>query len=384
MDRRKKSPGVRARGKSIQIDFTWSGIRFRERINIEPTPANIAYASRKREAIRHDIEKGSFSFAEHFPDSPRTRIFSKRYNSTIGDALDLWLKSSQNTCALSSWMDYRSAIEFHLKPQFGSLQLVDLTSSDVKAWIGGLLISSKRISNVLTPLRGVFEDAFNDGLIASNPLTRVHTKAKRPDDPDPLDLDEQEALLTATREPQIRNLFQFAFWTGLRPSEYIALRWEDVDVRKGIVRVQRARVRKQIKGPKTNSGYREVKLLRQALEALELQKTHTYLQGQEIFFNPRLNERWSDACPIRKTAWLPTLKRAGIRARRLYETRHTYASVMLTAGEDPFWVSRQMGHQSLQQTLKAYARWIPNVNQRGGDRVEEILAQHRHNRALSN
>ncbi len=384
MDRRKKSAGVRARGKSIQIDFTWSGKRFRERINIEPTSPNLAYASRKREAIRHEIEKGTFSFAQHFPDSPRARIFSARHNPTIGDALDRWLKVSQKTCALSTWMNYRSAVEFHLKPTFGSLQLTDLTSSEVKAWIGGLLISSKRISNVLTPLRGIFDDAFNDRLIDANPLTRVHTKAKRPDDPDPLDFEEQEALLAATREPEIRNLFQFAFWTGLRPSEYIALLWEDIDFRKGIIRVQRARVRKQIKEPKTNSGYREVKILRQAAEALESQRSHTYLIGREIFLNPRLREPWSDACPIRKTAWLPALKRAGIRARRLYETRHTYASVMLSAGEDPFWVSRQMGHQSLQQTLKAYARWVPNVNQSGGNRVELILAQHRHSKVLTN
>ncbi len=113
----------------------------------------------------------------------------------------------------------------------------------------------------------MLDRALNDGLITSNPLDKlvlsklVDKKTRTSDwQVDPFDLEEIKAILTEAKE-QARNLFQFAFYSGLRTSELIALEWGDIDWLEGMVRVSRAVVLKKEKGTKTKSGQRDVLLL---------------------------------------------------------------------------------------------------------------------------
>src|SRR5712691_8864440 len=134
MDRRK---GVRARsGSGIQIDFTYRGQRCRETLGglDSKKKAHVEHAQRKREAILFEIAKGTFNYAEHFPNSRRARLYSGRGNVTVGAALDRFLQAAQRRCEYSTWRDYRSAVEFHLKPQFGDRLVADITVSEIKAW----------------------------------------------------------------------------------------------------------------------------------------------------------------------------------------------------------------------------------------------------------
>lgn len=375
MDRRK---GVRARGdSSIQLDFTYKGARCRETLKLRPTDANLLFASRKREVILYEIAQGSFEYAKHFPNSPKARRYSSTSLQTVAQALDDWLRIARTRCEQSTLRDYQSAIEYHLKPVFGKKLIAELTAPDIRNWISFLKISPKRINNVLVPLRGVLGDAFADGLIDRNPGERIKNLPTRPEEPDPLSPGEIEALLAAC-DGQIRNLFQFAIWTGLRTSELIAVRWGDIDWLKSVVRIRRANVRKQMKVPKTKAGERDVKLLSGALAALETQKQYTLLHGKEIFFNPRTNSPWETDGQVRKTAWQHAVKRSGIRDRNPYQTRHTFASLCLTAGENIAWVARQLGHKDIAMTLKRYARYIDGVDASGGDKVTALLSQPRH------
>ena len=132
---------------------------------------------------------------------------------------------------------------------------------------------------------------------------------------DPFNRDEISAILKAAHHPQIKNLFQFAFFTGLRTSELLALEWRDIDLNRGCVRVSRAMVRKQVKGTKTEAGLREVMLLEPALEALQAQMDFTLKEEQYIFHNPRTNQAWETDHQIRRTAWSYAIERAGVRYR---------------------------------------------------------------------
>jgi integrase len=174
-------------------------------------------------------------------------------------------------------------------------------------------------------------------------------------------------------EGQARNLVQFAFWTGMRTSELVALDWTAVDFVRGTVRVSKAQtqVSSEAEVPKTVAGPRDVKLLQPVLQALEAQKQHTWLNGQEVFQNPRTCQRWAGDQPIRKTMWMPALKRGGVRYRFPYQTRHTYASMMLSAGEHPMWVAAQMGHADWTMIARVYGRWMPEADPNAGDRAQE-------------
>lgn len=176
---------------------------------------------------------------------------------------------------------------------------------------------------------------------------------------------------------QARNMMQFAFWTGLRTNELVALEWGDIDWLREEVMVSRAMTQAgkgKAETTKTAAGRRSVKLLQPALKALKAQKAHTFLADAEVFQNPRTLERWAGDGPIRKTMWVPAMKKSGVRYRRPYQTRHTYASMMLSAGEHPMWVAKQMGHTDWTMIARVYGRWIPETNNTAGLKAVEAFA----------
>ena len=177
--------------------------------------------------------------------------------------------------------------------------------------------------------------------------------------------------MNACRDPQHRNLFEFAFWTGLRTSELVALTWEDIDFLRNEARINKARTQ-DAEAPettKTRQGVRDIKLLAPALAALQRQKTITFLAGGVIFRDPRTGEPWTGDEPIRQGPWKTALKKAGVRYRRPYQTRHTYASMMLTAGEPLGWVANQMGHRDLTMLARCYGRWIKSATPDVGNKA---------------
>jgi integrase len=136
-------------------------------------------------------------------------------------------------------------------------------------------------------------------------------------------------------------------------------------------------------GTKTEAGRREVKLLAPAREALKAQKAYTYLKGAEVFQSPLTGERWTGDRRIREGMWTSGLKRAKVRYRNPYQTRHTYASMMLTAGESVMWVASQMGHTDWSLTAKRYARWIPSDMPDAGSKAEKLWSPSGHHATAS-
>lgn len=352
--------GITIRGNSAQIAFTYQGIRCRETIPIPSTKAAQKELILKRQAILYEISIGTFDYSKHFPHSKRANEFRKtrpdRY--TIKEALKSWLQRNQAKLQKSTLQDYNSAIYHHLIPTFGDLTIAELTASKVKEWLSELPCSNKRKSNILTPLRQTFEDLYHDEIIDKNPLQRVKNLPNITREPEPFTQDEIAKILNELTG-QARNLIQFAFHSGLRTSELIALRWQDVDFENNRVFISNAYVRGQLKDTKTKSGKREVMLQPQAKEALLNQKTFTGKQNEIVFHDPHTNQPWRNDQPIRKKIWIPTLKRANIKYRNPYQTRHTFASMLLSRGENPMFVAQQMGHKDWGQIRKVYGRWIP-------------------------
>lgn len=325
------------RGKSIQLDFYYKGVRCRETLRLPPTKPNVRHAERMMATIQHEIAIGTFRYSKHFPNSPKAELFdnAQAASATVGEALDRYLEGLKPTLEYSTYRDYDSAIRHYLQPVFGNIPLRELSTRQIRKWIAGLVISAKRINNILIPLRGMLAEAYADGIIERNPMDRIRNLAVPTEEPDPFTPEEIHAILAACTDPQHRNLFQFAFWTGLRTSEMIALEWKDIDWRRGVVRVMRASVRKRIKGAKIRAGERDVLLLSPALEALNAQRPYTELRHGRVFHNPRTGEPWETDGQIRKTAWTHILRQAGVRYRNPYQTRHTFASTLLSAGENP-------------------------------------------------
>jgi integrase len=364
---------------SIGLDFYYRGVRCRERIKLPPTPRNQAYARNLLGQIKVEIAKGTFDYARHFPHSPKVKLFAAPAPAselaTIEQGLRAWLARKRPDIEHTTAIDYRRAIDRTLVPAFGALKQSELTRRKVRDWMAlHPDLSAKRLNNVLSPLRQMYAELLADEIIDENPLhdlVIVRRKAvKEVDDIDPFTPSEIATLL-ASATGQFRNMIAFGVGSGFRwPSEVIALRWADVDLKAGTARVRAAYVRKKRKGPKTPAGNRTVQLAPIAIEALEAQREHTRLKGDMVFEDPDRMGPWGGDGAVRKRFWDPLIKATGIRPRPGRQLRHTYASTMLSAGEPLRWVSHQIGHLDPSVTARVYSRFIaevaPDVGLKGG------------------
>lgn len=372
---------TQASSSSYEIAFTYQGIRCRERIKLKPSPANRKRVEHHLGAINDAIYKGTFNYSETFPDSPRRFQFLERQGDALltEDYFDNWLEYKAKHLKASTLQGYTKAINNQIVPHFLGKPIGEIKRTDVKLWLSNMKCSNKRLANIQSVLRTALQDAVMDELIETNPLYgwSYETKdaPKKVDDVDPFNTEEQEAILKEL-SGQSRNLIQFNFWTGMRPSEVIALEWDDIDWRRGVIIVSKALTQAALEAesPKTKSGNREVKILKPALDALLDQKQYTLIKNKEIFQNPRTGERWNGDQAIRKTLWSPALKKAKVRYRRPYQTRHTYASMMLTAGESIAWLANQMGHADWGMLRSIYAKFIKDSIPDAGDRAVKMFS----------
>ena len=383
--------GVKAASEtSIEISFQYQGRRCRERLPLKPTAANLKRAEQHRAAILHAIATGVFDYTATFPNSERASQYadSPAQVLSVEKYLSDWLDARKPTLKSSTYQGYRSIVDGQLIPQFGASKLSELKWAAVKNWLASLggdtPVSNKRLSNIQSCLRSALNDAVDDEILDENFMRGRHYRRQvQPaedgddDEVDPFTPEEQAAILSHLPD-QTRNYALLALWTGLRPSEQIALNWSDIDFARGVVFVRKA-ITRAAKGvaelPKTKSSRREVKILPPALQALSDQKTHTWVGAKphgEVFRNPGTGERWSSSQAVQKI-WATALKRAGVRYRRPYQMRHTFASMMLSAGEHPMWVAQQMGHKDWAMIIRVYGKWMPSADPNAGSRAVDLF-----------
>ncbi|EPG6438527.1 DUF3596 domain-containing protein [Klebsiella aerogenes] len=354
-------------GETINITFTYKGVKCREPLsNLEVNSKNIKYAERTLGEIHNKIERGTFNYGEHFPRSARLKIFG---NASTGKTVKVYLEEYLVICetrklspsTIGGYKKCLNALEsLHIFPAS------ELTPAALKTWIQSQKTTLKTIRNQLSFLRSALDEAVTDGVLQINPVSLVtasrYQSSKTDEESDyivdPLSPAEVEALLHAAGNKQWENLFRFAIETGMRSSELCALRWRDIDFIGKTAHVQNASVVGVIKGTKTKAGTRKIELTDEALYALTCQKPFTFMKDAMVFEDPKTESPWAGADAIRKKAWVPTLRKAGIRYRNPYQTRHTFATRHISRGANLFWLASQMGHKGPEMLFRHYGRYL--------------------------
>lgn len=364
---------VQVRPTSIRIKFFLEGVMHFATLTVNgkpmaPTAGNLAYAEKTGVKIAQSLAAGNFSWVEYFPDSAQAKEQAQAAAApvnTFGKVADSWLKS-KGQLEDATRDQYKNAVALWKRILGEHTAFERLTYQTLAAKIGGHpWASAKSCNNYLIPLRGIFEFNFHGPVAMQNPLLNIRNMKVVKKLPDPLTAAERDSILEhmgQQYDPRIGAYFAFAFYTGMRPEELIALQWGDVDFNARMVRVQRVKTFKgtEREGSKTHA-VRDVDLVAGALEALQTMKRYTFLKQDgttPIFEHPVTGRPFHDERSQRETFWAPTLRRLGIRSRRCYATRHTYATVLLMHGVPPAYIAHQLGHVDSKQVHEKYARWI--------------------------
>jgi integrase len=240
----------------------------------------------------------------------------------------------------------------------------------------------------------VLDLAYDRGYLDRNPHGWVTLQPERRSDVDPFSFDEQTRLLESLPQPEKgfrkscpnfwRNYFIVAFDTGLRPSEQLALKWAPdpeqpdrssyVDFERKKLFIRQGIVRGEMTDLKTKASHRVVDMLPTVEMALQNQQVASMSATGYVFCSATGGTL--DLGNIRKRIWYPTLKRASLRTRDLYQTRHSFASLMLQAGEDPTWIARMMGHTTTRMLFERYSAFIRHRTRQDGAAYLQALTRH--------
>lgn len=259
----------------------------------------------------------------------------------------------------SAVRSYEAALRVHVLPELGPRKLADVQRRDVQRLADELLAGGRdpsTIRNALMPLRVIYRRAIEDGDIAVNPCAGLRLPANR-GKRDRIVAPEQAASLLESLSDDDRALWALALYAGLRRGELMALRWRDVDLAGGVIRVERAWDEKSavFVEPKSRAGRRKVPIpgvLRDILVERRLDASGELVVGRAQGGAP---VDGGAAAERAQRAW----RRAGLEPITFHEARHTFASLMIAAGVNARALASYMGHASVTITYDRYGHLMP-------------------------
>ena len=318
---------------------------------------------------------------------------------TLDEYLDQWLVTAKMRVREETYFGYEASLRRYVRPALGSKKIGELNPLELQALYTEMLgkgLSARTVRYTHTILSSALKQAVKWGLLVRNPASLVELPRQSRKEMLCLSPEEAERFLNAAAEDRFGVLFAFALATGMRPEEYFGLQWKDVDLQSGIVTVQRTLVwRTQGSGwyfsePKTPRSRRSIPLPRSILNSLiehKRRQAEERLRAGPKYKNLDLVFATRKGGPLlRHHLWRlhfkPILRRAGLNeALRLYDLRHSCATLLLAANENPKVVSERLGHANISLTLDTYSHVLPSMQQAASEKLENLVfAKVAHNR----
>lgn len=384
----------RASDSTTQITFTYKDVVCKERLKIVPSDSGLEEANNKLQAVKDAIKYEYFDYATSFPKSNKRHKFETTSGVEFGTYLKKWYKKELSGSLRTSTMAGYSSIVNTLadkKDGLGSYHIEEIQPDLVRSFLTDYTypkgkkpditwqkLTTKTIKNYRIVLNGVLDHAQDKKIIHGyiNPLRGMKVIKGLPSQSkeaiNPLLDYEMNLILNECGEGQLRNILSFAIWTGVRPAELVAITWRDVSWKEKKIWIKRSRGQRangHNEKLKTGSAYRWIKILPDVEIALKEQKKYTYDEKKsEIFHNPNTGKRWLSKTLYEnfKRVLLKVAKEHDIPYRYLYQTRHTFASMMVGKKESLNWVADRMGHASPKQTLDTYSKYQEEADPNAG------------------
>ena len=317
--------------------------------------------------------------------------YGRAKDYTVGGWLEVWYENyAKIKMRPSSYLTYRGYIDNHIKPNIGNIPLGGLTTLDLQGLYRKLLeggrvdrlesqkqpkgLSAKTVRNIHQIISSALKLAVDQRLLARNPadgcaLPKVERKEMQT-----LPAAQLTSFLREAKESGVFALYYIDLTTGLRRGKLLGLKWEDVDLEKGELRVRRQIGRiggEVIEMPlKTKNAYRTLPLSADAIGVLKEQKWKA--GGSPWVFPSPTGGPMSPDSVLHMLHRV--LKRAGLPEVRFHDLRHTFATLALQNGVDIKTVSGMLGHFSAGFTLDTYAHVTTSAKREAANTMGNVLS----------
>ncbi len=362
--RRNHEGSITRRGDSVRIQFSVDGRRY------SVTAPTEREAKRKmRERIRQ-VEGGTLP--------PRERLTVEQWLTRYLDDVAR-LETREMT-----YRTYKSLAQNHIIPALGRIRLEKLQAADVRRLYSDLQrsgLSPTSIRLIHAILRVALKVAVEDGLVSRTVMESVRPPRSRSTQMTALTPEQCRALLDAAGDAQMETLLRLALFTGMRQGELLGLRWQDVDMERGVVSVVQQLSRDgTFTEPKTARGRRRIDLRDRVMASLRAQR------ARQAEMRLRCGPSWADSGLVFTTPFgMPLtpwgvgryfkhlLRDADLPDVRFHDLRHTAASLMLSLNVHPKEVQEKLGHSSIAMTMDRYSHIMPGMGILSAEALDELL-----------
>jgi integrase len=315
---------------------------------------------------------------------------------SVEQLLDTWLASVKQRVRPTTYRRYEQHVKLHLKPRLGKIALNKLTAFHVIQLYGGMEkdgASPSERQKTGTALSMALKYGVHPlKLLKHNPASEVPKPKPEEKEMHVLDPDQVPVFLKAAESDRLSALYVLALDSGMRQGELFALQWPDIDFETGSAMVQRSleelNGRHVLKDTKTKKGRRRIILSAYTLAALNDHRKRMLAEGHvagPVFCNTEGG--WLFKSSVRTWSFLPILGRTNgmleqagkprLPSFRFHDLRHSAATLLLLAGENPKVVSERLGHARIEVTLNIYSHVLPTLQQAAAEKMGRILGQTR-------
>lgn len=320
-------------------------------------------------------ERDTTGFIEHSKEL--LEVYLKRWLETV----------AKQRVSAKTYDGYKDYMSYYLIPGLGNINISKLDPLQIQLFYNSMLekgLSPQTVRNTHAVLRSALNQAVKWRIIGHNPATLVDLPKRKKPEMKVLNEKESATFMNAIVYSPWKALFSLLISTGMRPGEALGLKWQDIDFNKKRIHVQRALSRTKggwsLDEPKTSQSKRSIPIppgvikdlkehrIEQQKQKLEATKYDDY----DLVFAGKTGNP-PDYRYIYEQHFKPILEMAELPNIRLYDLRHTCATLLLAVGENPKIVSERLGHASVTMTLDTYSHVLPDMQEKATAKLEEIL-----------
>lgn len=319
---------------------------------------------------------------------------SQNFKIRLSEWLDIWIKEYTTDLKPLTLASYQQHINKNIKPYLGAVKIKDLTTLQIQRVYNDLYsgvkgrkaLSSKTIKNLHGVLHKALNQAYELKIISSNPsnickLPKVIKKEIKP-----LNADNISIFMKEIKENRFEILFLVAMFTGMRQGEILGLKWECIDFKNGVIKIDK-QLQKEKKpqgkyffGTLKNNKSREITPAPYVMKLLEKQYSNQMKhklnadlvwENNGLAFTDEIGKNLSHATVYKEFKRIAS--KIGMPYLRFHDLRHTYAVLSLKNGDNLKIIQENLGHHDASFTLNIYGHVSDDMKRESSKHMEELI-----------